>query len=108
MSAMKHYVSRPARQLKKGQRICRAVRDVVVLAMIEWEPLYGAELCAEYERTTGELCQTLYPTLGRLREKGWIVSVHSTTSAGNWCIRHKLTPEGRSVLGQFRKFIVGV
>lgn len=108
MSAEKHYVRTQAPQLRKGQRLCRAVRDVVLLSIIEWEPLYGAELAVEYERTTGEWVNALYSSIVSLRNRGLIVSVGSTTNAGNYCLRHKLTPKGRTLLAQFRRFIVGV
>jgi DNA-binding PadR family transcriptional regulator len=107
--AATHFLPR-ARTLDKGERICRAVRDVVVLSLLDWEQLYGAELASEYEHITGEFTNpsSLYATLRRLREKAWLVSYESKTPAGYWCLRHKLTPKGRGVLNQFRKFIIGV
>lgn len=108
--ATKHYVTRAARPLGKGERIARAVRDIVMLALIEWQHMYGVEIIEEYCWTTGEDIPSgsVYTTLRRLRDRGWIVSVQSKTNEGWPCKRHKLTKSGAATLRQFRRFIAGV
>ena len=83
-------------ELKKGST------EMLVLALLESRPRHGYEIGKLIEaRSGGRLTYalpTLYPTLLRLENRGWI--------KGRWVERpgerercfHRLTPEGRRIL----------
>jgi transcriptional regulator len=88
-------------ELKKGST------EMLVLSLIESRPRHGYEIGKLIEaRSGGRLTfalPTLYPTLLRLENRGWI--------KGRWVERagerercfYRLTPEGRRVLADKRR-----
>ena len=88
-------------ELKKGST------EMLVLSLIESRPRHGYEIGKLIEeRSGGQLkfaLPTLYPTLLRLENRGWI--------KGRWVEKvgerercyYRLTPDGRRVLDEQRK-----
>src|ERR671915_1613656 len=87
-------------ELKKGSS------EMLILSLLEGRPRHGYEIGKMIEeRSDGKLTfalPTLYPTLLRLENRGWI--------KGRWVEKpgerercfYRLTPEGRRVLAQQR------
>ena len=85
----------------------RSSASVLVLALLEEEPLHGYEIGKRIEaRSGGKIAfnaASLYPLLYRLEERGWI--------KGTWIEKpderrrrfYNVTGEGRRVLAQQRK-----
>ena len=88
-------------ELKKGST------EMLVLSLIESRPRHGYEIGKLIEERSGGRLKfalpTLYPTLLRLENRGWI--------KGRWVEKvgerercyYRLTQEGRRVLGEQRK-----
>ena len=84
--------------LKKGSI------EMLILSLVEARPRHGYEIGKHIERRSGGrltfALPTLYPTLLRLENRGWI--------KGRWVERagerercfYRLTPEGRRVLAE--------
>jgi DNA-binding PadR family transcriptional regulator len=75
------------------------VANGVLLVLAERSPLHGYELIAELEERSGGRWRpspgSMYPTLGRLEEKGLIVGTTESGDEGDGKRFYELTDEGR-------------
>lgn len=74
-----------------------------LLALLATEPMYGAQLRAEFESRTGGTWPLnvgqVYTTLGRLERDGLVQSVGEADAEGR--IAYRLTDEGRAQISQW-------
>ena len=85
-------------QLRKG------VVESCILGLLAREPMYGWQL-SEKLTNLGMIASigTLYPVLGRLRAKGYVVSVDETSELGPTRKYYHLAPSGKEQLARFRQ-----
>lgn len=87
-------------ELKKGSS------EMLILALLEARPRHGYEIGKLIEaRSGGKLTfalPTLYPTLLRLENRGWIKGRWVEKAGERRRCFYKLTPEGRRVLREQR------
>ena len=87
-------------ELKKGST------EMLVLSLVESRPRHGYEIGKLIElRSSGRLrfaLPTLYPTLLRLENRGWIKGRWVEKAGERERCFYRLTPEGRRVLAQQR------
>lgn len=83
-------------ELKKGST------EMLVLALIEERPRHGYEIGKLIEQRSGGRLKfalpTLYPTLLRLENRGWIKGRWVEKAGERERCYYRLTPEGRRVL----------
>ena len=86
-----------------GAQLRKGVVEYCVLGLLSGEPMYGWQL-AETLTSHGMIASigTLYPVLGRLREKGFVVSYDEASDAGPVRKYYRLTPAGTQQLDAFR------
>jgi transcriptional regulator len=88
-------------ELKKGSS------EMLILALLEGRPRHGYEIGKLIEaRSGGKLTfalPTLYPTLLRLENRGWIKGRWVEKSGERRRCFYRLTPEGRRVLREQRQ-----
>src|SRR4051794_27140089 len=97
-------------EMKKGNT------EMLVLALLESRARHGYEIGKLIEaRSNGRLTfalPTLYPTLLRLENRGWIKGRWVEKAGERQRCFYRLTPEGRGVLAQQREtweaYVVGV
>jgi len=88
-------------ELKKGST------EMLLLSLLESRPRHGYEIGKAIElRSEGRLkfaLPTLYPTLLRLENRGWIKGRWVEKAGERERCFYRLTPEGRRVLAQQRE-----
>jgi PadR family transcriptional regulator len=88
-------------EMKKGSS------EMLILALLEARPRHGYEIGKLIEaRSGGKLTfalPTLYPTLLRIEDRGWIKGRWVEKAGERRRCFYKLTPEGRRVLTEQRK-----
>jgi transcriptional regulator len=88
-------------ELKKGSI------EMVILSLLDARPRHGYEIGKLIEaRSGGQLTfalPTLYPTLLRLENRGWIKGRWVEKAGERRRCFYRLTPEGRRELGEQRK-----
>jgi PadR family transcriptional regulator PadR len=88
-------------ELKKGSS------EMLILSLLEARPRHGYEIGKLIEaRSSGQLTfalPTLYPTLLRLENRGWIKGRWVEKAGERRRCFYRLTPEGRRVLSEQRK-----
>lgn len=88
-------------ELKKGSS------EMLILSLLEARPRHGYEIGKLIEvRSGGKLTfalPTLYPTLLRLENRGWIKGRWVEKAGERRRCFYRLTPEGRRVLAEQRK-----
>lgn len=87
-----------------GAQLRKGVVEYCVLGLLSREPMYGWQL-SEMLTTHGMIASigTLYPVLGRLREKGFVTSFGEESDAGPVRKYYRLTPAGIEQLEAFRQ-----
>ena len=88
-------------ELKKGST------EMLVLSLIEERPRHGYEIGKLIEQRSGGRLKfalpTLYPTLLRLENRGWIKGRWVEKAGERERCYYRLTPEGRRVLEEQQK-----
>jgi PadR family transcriptional regulator, regulatory protein PadR len=88
-------------ELKKGSS------EMLILSLLEARPRHGYEIGKLIEaRSGGQLTfalPTLYPTLLRLENRGWIKGRWVEKAGERRRCFYRLTPEGRRILSEQRK-----
>ena len=88
-------------ELKKGST------EMLVLSLIEERPRHGYEIGKLIEQRSGGRLKfalpTLYPTLLRLENRGWIKGRWVEKAGERQRCFYRLTPEGRRVLARQRE-----
>jgi len=88
-------------ELKKGSI------EMLILSLLESRPRHGYEIGKLIEaRSEGRLTfslPTLYPTLLRLEDRGWIKGRWVEKPGERQRCFYRLTPDGRRVLGEQRE-----
>jgi PadR family transcriptional regulator len=88
-------------ELKKGST------EMLVLSLIEERPRHGYEIGKLIEQRSGGRLKfalpTLYPTLLRLENRGWIKGRWVEKAGERERCHYRLTPEGRRVLEEQQK-----
>ena len=88
-------------ELKKGST------EMLVLSLIEERPRHGYEIGKLIEQRSGGRLRfalpTLYPTLLRLENRGWIKGRWVEKAGERQRCFYRLTPEGRRVLARQRE-----
>jgi len=88
-------------------KIARGSTELVILALLAEQSLYGFEISKRIEeRTGGILCFTLaslYPMLYELEKRGWIAGRWEANQAGRDRRYYGLTPAGKKQLAPLRR-----
>ena len=86
-----------------GAQLRKGVVEYCVLGLLAREPMYGWQL-SETLTVHGMIASigTLYPVLGRLREKGLVNSFDEASDAGPVRKYYRLTDAGIAQLAHFR------
>jgi len=88
-------------ELKKGST------EMLVLSLIEERPRHGYEIGKLIEQRSGGRLKfalpTLYPTLLRLENRGWIKGRWVEKAGERERCYYRLTPEGRRILDEQHK-----
>ncbi|PPF66637.1 PadR family transcriptional regulator [Clavibacter michiganensis] len=86
-----------------GTQLRKGVVEQCILGLLAREPMYGWQLA---ERLTGAgliaSIGTLYPVLGRLRDRGLVAVFERSTGTGPVRKYYRLTVEGDAELARFR------
>lgn len=87
-----------------GAQIRKGVVEYCALGLLSREPMYGWRLSEELV-SLGMIASigTLYPVLGRLKDRGLITSYPGESGSGPVRKYYKLTPSGQAELGEFRR-----
>ncbi|AWB87904.1 PadR family transcriptional regulator [Mycetocola zhujimingii] len=87
-----------------GAQLRKGVVEYCVLGLLSREPMYGWQL-SETLTAAGMIASigTLYPVLGRLREKGFVTSFDEASDAGPVRKYYRLTAAGVERLDAFRQ-----
>ncbi|MDT0158363.1 PadR family transcriptional regulator [Microbacterium sp. ARD32] len=86
-----------------GAQLRKGVVEYCVLGLLDREPMYGWQL-ADALTGPGLIASigTLYPLLGRLRDKGWVSTFDRPSEAGPVRRYYLLTDAGIAQLALFR------
>jgi PadR family transcriptional regulator PadR len=80
----------------------RGTLDVLILKTLSWGPRHGYAIARWLEDTTGDALTieegSLYPSLYRMEQRGWIESEWGTSELGRDAKFYRLTPVGRKQL----------
>jgi PadR family transcriptional regulator PadR len=91
----------PARDLRKGSV------EILLLTLLEGEPMYGYELAKELRRRSRGYFEfkegTLYPALHRMEERGWLRAQWQVVEEGPSRKYYHLTASGREELKRARQ-----
>lgn len=78
--------------------------DVIVLKTLSWQPMHGFGIARWIQRVTEDVLQveegSLYPSLYRMENKGWVKAEWATTENNRRAKYYRLTPLGRRQLAQ--------
>jgi PadR family transcriptional regulator PadR len=87
-----------------GAQLRKGVVEPCILGLLAREPMYGWQL-SEALTAEGLIASigTLYPILGRLRERGVIAAFEQPSATGPVRKYYRLTPEGERELAVFRE-----
>ena len=76
--------------------------DLIVLKSLSWGPMHGFGLARWIQQTTNDVLQveegSLYPSLYRMENRGWIKAQWSLTENGRRAKYYKLTAAGKRQL----------
>jgi PadR family transcriptional regulator PadR len=88
------------------QRITRNFLDVLILRLIQTEPMWGYKIIKKTERLFGIKLRhgALYPLLNSMEAKGYIRS-KKTTKGGRVRKVYKITPKGIQLLEAYNEFL---
>ncbi len=91
---------------KSAQSLLPGTLELLVLRVIEDEPLHGYAVMKRIRETSGEAIVveegSLYPALHRMVRHGWLKTTEGRSESNRRAIFYKLSPEGRRVLKQKR------
>jgi transcriptional regulator len=80
----------------------RGTLDLLILKTLTWGPRHGYAIARWLEDTTGDSLTieegSLYPSLYRMEQRGWIESEWGTSDLGRQAKFYRLTPAGRKQL----------
>src|ERR1700687_1973065 len=80
----------------------RGTLDLLILKTLSWGPRHGYAIARWLEDTTGDALTieegSLYPSLYRMEQRGWIESEWGTSELGRDAKFYRLTPVGRKQL----------
>lgn len=89
-------MARPSIDLMQGSL------DVIVLKTLSWQPMHGFGIARWIQRVTEEVLQveegSLYPSLYRMENKGWIKSEWRITENNRRAKYYRLTAAGKKQL----------
>jgi transcriptional regulator len=76
--------------------------DIIVLKTLSWRPMHGFGIARWIQQTTDNALQveegSLYPSLYRMENKGWVKSEWGTTENNRRAKYYRLTAAGRRQL----------
>jgi PadR family transcriptional regulator, regulatory protein PadR len=91
----------------QNRELLKGSLDLMLLALLDTEPMYGYRLAKEVKGRSGSVLQlkegSLYPALHRLERAGLIEGFWQTNDEGMNRRYYKITPQGREVLPQKRQ-----
>lgn len=98
------------------QKLLKGSLELMALALLEREPMYGYQIVKEVEARSGSVLQlkegSLYPALHRLERAGLIEGYWQHREDGASRRYYRLTSQGRSVLlekrGEWQQFVTAV
>jgi PadR family transcriptional regulator, regulatory protein PadR len=77
--------------------------ELLILKTLSWGPQHGFSIASWIQQTTDEVLRleegSLYPTLHRLEDKGWVTARWGTSANNRRAKFYELTPAGRVQLG---------
>lgn len=80
----------------------RGTLDILILKTLTWGPRHGYAIARWLEETTGDSLTieegSLYPSLYRMEQRGWLESDWGTSELGRQAKFYRLTPTGRKHL----------
>jgi PadR family transcriptional regulator PadR len=76
--------------------------DIIVLKTLSWQPMHGFGIARWIQQTTDDVLQveegSLYPSLYRMENKGWVKSEWRITENNRRAKYYKLTAAGKRQL----------
>lgn len=85
--------------MRIDKELLKGSTGILILSLLERQPMYGYEMLAEIERSSGGVFQfkegTLYPILHALESEGYVESYWSETESARKRKYYRLTGEGR-------------
>jgi PadR family transcriptional regulator, regulatory protein PadR len=99
-----------------NQKLLKGSLDIMVLALLEAEPMYGYQMVKEVQARSASVLQlkegSLYPALHRLERAGLIEGYWQHREDGASRRYYRLTSQGRAALPEkreeWRQFITAV
>jgi PadR family transcriptional regulator PadR len=90
--------------LSKPTDLVQGTLDLLILKIIELEPMHGWAIAQRIRQMSGEVLQVgqgaLYPSLHKLEQNGWISSAWATSDNNRRAKYYTLTKAGRKALQQ--------
>ncbi|PVX24899.1 MAG: PadR family transcriptional regulator [Candidatus Bathyarchaeum sp.] len=88
------------------QRITRNFLDILVLRLIQTEPMWGYKIIKKTQRLFGIKLRhgALYPLLNTLEKKGYAKS-EKTTKGGRVRKNYRITPKGVQLVEAYYEFL---
>ena len=87
---------------QKKMDLLRGTLDLLILKSISLEPLHGVGISGRIQQVTKGTFQisfgSLFPSLHRMEERGWVTSEWRRSEQGRRAKYYKLTKQGRSRL----------
>ena len=87
---------------KNRAELLKGTLDLMILRILELQPLHGAAIAARIEQVTGGTflikAGSLFPALHRLEEQGWIAGEWTSSSEQRRVKAYELTAAGRKKL----------
>lgn len=90
--------------MSKPSDLVQGTLDVLLLKILELEPLHGFAISQRLKQVSGEVLHvsegSLYPALHKLEHEGWITAEWKASENNRRAKFYSLTPPGRDQLAQ--------
>src|SRR5436190_170973 len=90
--------------MSKPSDLVQGTLDLLILKILALEPLHGWAVGQRLKQVSRDVLQvsdgSLYPSLHKLEQEGWITAEWKTSELGRRAKFYSLTPIGRRKLGQ--------
>ncbi|MBM3724061.1 MAG: PadR family transcriptional regulator [Acidobacteria bacterium] len=93
--------------MEKSANLPHGTLDLLILRILELRPMHGVAIADRIEQTTGGVFVvgpgSLFPSLHRLAERGWIRGQWGESEAGHRVKVYELTARGRRQLEEEKR-----
>jgi len=106
MNSRNHKTLSKEEQKQIVERITRNFLDILVLRLIQTEPMWGYKIIKKTERLFGVKLRhgALYPLLNSLEAEGYVKSKR-TTESGRVRKIYEITPKGKRLIDAYHEFL---